>query len=146
MILSDYAESGLDLLRENLALGAHQQQADPANVVSTTKVWKLDWSDKTLTDEQLSGFDLVYAADCWYDYEVCEMLTLLVSRICSLSKCPFINATAIRNPKTYELYRNALRREEFQSTELLLDQSKPALFHFDSNERYSVVMEKFEKK
>ena len=143
LTLSDYAESGLDLLRENLVLAA-AQRADGSSNLDVTKVWKLDWSDANLTDEQLSCFDLVYAADCWYDYEVCDMLTRLVARIARLSKCPFVNATAIRNPKTYQLYRDALQKEGFMSTELRLDSSKPSLFHFDSNERYSVVMERFD--
>ncbi len=135
LTLSDYSESGLDLLRENLQLN---------DAGSNVKVWQLDWSDKNLTDEQMSGVDVLYAADCWYDYEVSGMLTDLVTRFCRINKCPFINATSIRNPRTYQLYRDLLLAAGFRATELLLESNGPVLFHFDSNERYSVVVERFD--
>ena len=135
LVLSDYSQSGLDLLQENLELNGCSSEVG---------VWRLDWTDATLTDEQLGCFDLVYAADCWYDYEMAEVLTGLVKRICLLNgKCPFINATAIRNPKTYELYRNTLLEAGFEAKELFLKRSDKPVFRFDSNERYSVVMEQY---
>ena len=137
LTLSDYSDSGLDLLRENLRLN---------EAGDNVSVWKLDWTDKQLTDESLSQFDLVYVADCWYDYMVADILTQLVERICRLNKCPFVNATAIRNPKTYQLYRDKLLAVGFEATELRLEQGVESLFHFDSNERYSVVMEQFDLK
>ncbi len=116
LTLSDYAETGLDLLRENLAIAAAEQQNEGADSSSpfVTTVWRLDWADASLTDEQLSRFDLVYVADCWYDYEVCDMLTKLLKRIAVLNNCPYINATAIRNPKTYQLYKDALTSAGFE--------------------------------
>jgi predicted nicotinamide N-methyase len=134
LTLSDYSDSGLDLLKENLRINGAGHHVN---------VWKLDWTDPLLTDESLSQFDLVYAADCWYDYEVSDVLTQLVERICRLNKCVFVNATAIRNPKTYQLYRDKLLAAGFEATELEPDRGAAPLFHFDSNERYSVVMEQF---
>ncbi len=137
LTLSDYSDSGLDLLRDNLRINGAGHNVN---------VWKLDWTDPQLTDESLGQFDLVYAADCWYDFEVSDVLTQLVQRICRLNKCPFVNATAIRNPKTYQLYRDKLLAAGFEATELRLDPTMATLFHFDSNERYSVVMERFNLK
>ena len=104
-------------------------------------VRKLDWTDEHISDESLSGFDSIFIADCWYDYEMVDILTALIKRIVALNKCPFYNATAVRNIKTYELYHNAMLAAGFELE--VLETPGDALFPFESTARYAVKLEKY---
>lgn len=71
-------------------------------------------------------------------------MTSLVHRIVSLNPgCYFLNATAIRNPKTYEAFKASLEEKGFIATEEPAGKGEPA---FPLSDRYIVVMEKYEMK
>jgi hypothetical protein len=131
--MSDYSPGGLQFIRDNLKLN---------QVDATVTVAKLDWTDVSLSDAALQGFDGVFIADCWYDYEMVEVLTALVKRLVLLNKCAFFNATAIRNLKTYELYHTAMLHAGF--TVQALETPSESLFPYESEARYAVKLERYE--
>lgn len=135
LILSDYSQGGLELLAENLKINKVEQ--------SSVRIQQLDWTNPG-EDDLYRGLDLVYAADCWYDYEMVAAFVALVKRICHLNqgKCCFVNATAIRNPRTYELYQTALLEAGFATEALELAEGS-FQFPLDPAPKHTIHMEMF---
>ncbi len=137
LVLSDYSDAGLDFVRENLAING-------LVVGDVLDVQKLDW---TLFDSaavaQLGPLDVLYMADCWYDIDVSDACVACVKLLCATNKgCYMLNATAIRNPKTYEAYRDKFVRAGF-TVEGPFDVERSQCVFPSPVDRYAIVLEKF---
>lgn len=121
-------------MRENLALN---------EVGQGCTVVKLDWTqfgDKDVA--ALGPVDVILMADCWYDVDVQEACVSTVARICRANPgCYFINATALRNPRTYSVYHEAFIRQGFFAEPLHVNAqtcSIPGL-----KDKYVILLERF---
>ena len=133
LTLTDISPVGMELLRTNL---------ENANLEA--KVERLDWAE--CSDSELTGYDIVFASDCWYDYEMVEHFSALIARICRLNPgCAFYNATALRNERTFALYKDAMAERDLQSVSLELP---PDEFRFpvDPTLKYPIILERYELK
>ena len=130
LTLSDISQGGLELLRDNLS-----------HAKTEACVKRLDWT--AATDEELRNVDVLYAADCWYDYEMSPVWSTLVSRICILNPgCVFINATALRNERTYDLFKSHMLEVGFVSETVAVAESA-FCFPIDPSLKYPIIVDSF---
>ena len=131
LTLTDISPVGMELLRINL---------ENANLEANVE--RLDWAE--CSDSELTGYDIVFASDCWYDYEMVEPFSALIVRICRLNPgCVFFNATALRNERTFALYKDAMVEKGLQCVSLELP-ADAFRFPVDPTLKYPIVLGRYE--
>lgn len=142
LVLTDYSLPGLLFARENLTLNGFGEDA-PVRVMS------IDWTTFSAADaEQLAAtepIDVILVADCWYDIDIKDAHANTVYNLCQANRargCYCLNASAIRNARTYQAYHSAMTERGFVATEVSLDRSRCVL-PGSSGDRYAIAFERF---
>lgn len=110
-VFSDCHQTVLQRLRNNVQYNGLTEHGNPDRSVS---VEELDWEN--VSDEQLQriGADVVIAADVVYDPDIISCLVRLLAKLlnCKIKERPpeVYIASTIRNPKTYECFRDDLEK------------------------------------
>lgn len=141
--LTDCSEEGLLLLRENLqANGVEEGLTKTQEGRCSVSVERLDWTEWRKMGP-LGPLDVIFCADCWYDADALDAFIGVVEKAMQENPgCILYNCTAIRNPKTYEAYKNALTKMGCTATQ----ETIPEHSFTGNDERYTIVLERFEKK
>ncbi|KAI3360053.1 hypothetical protein L3Q82_013857, partial [Scortum barcoo] len=111
-VFSDCHPSILQKLKTNVQLSGLSERTTPA-----VGVEELDWTDVTEDRLKRIGADTVIAADVVYDPDVVLSLVELLSKILSCSSPEVLICSTVRNPETYDGFKQQLgeRRRHVRS-------------------------------